>query len=185
MTTAPSLLEPVIAPVLSDPPGSRAYSARFTERSLAQSRGALFAAFQTPTPRLAIGRPDAYVSDSLGEPQHERFQGNERIYDDPAPASSPCTPPEVVMLPAGSGFPADIWGARIRTWGHGTKTRCLTTWPRPNSDSARRVPRMLRRHLGASRAESAVDFLAPAYKQRGQHRDREHDDSDDDHHHRD
>src|SRR5437764_7784854 len=23
------------------------------------------------------------------------------------------------------------WGARIRTWDHGTKTRCLTTWPRP------------------------------------------------------
>jgi hypothetical protein len=25
------------------------------------------------------------------------------------------------------------WGARIRTWDHGTKTRCLTAWPRPNS----------------------------------------------------
>ena len=25
----------------------------------------------------------------------------------------------------------DGWGARIRTWDHGTKTRCLTTWPRP------------------------------------------------------
>src|SRR5882724_10521834 len=24
------------------------------------------------------------------------------------------------------------WGARIRTWDHGTKTRCLTAWPRPN-----------------------------------------------------
>ena len=23
------------------------------------------------------------------------------------------------------------WGARIRTWDHGTKIRCLTTWPRP------------------------------------------------------
>ena len=23
------------------------------------------------------------------------------------------------------------WGARIRTWDHETKTRCLTTWPRP------------------------------------------------------
>ena len=23
------------------------------------------------------------------------------------------------------------WGARIRTWDHGTKTRCLTTWLRP------------------------------------------------------
>ena len=25
------------------------------------------------------------------------------------------------------------WGARIRTWDHGTKTRCLTTWPRPTA----------------------------------------------------
>ena len=30
------------------------------------------------------------------------------------------------------------WGARIRTWDHGTKTRCLTAWPRP-SESGRRV----------------------------------------------
>jgi len=27
----------------------------------------------------------------------------------------------------------DGWGARIRTWDHGTKTRCLTTWPRPTA----------------------------------------------------
>src|SRR5579884_3708080 len=26
------------------------------------------------------------------------------------------------------------WGARIRTWDHGTKTRCLTTWPRPRAE---------------------------------------------------
>src|SRR5919204_579148 len=25
----------------------------------------------------------------------------------------------------------DGWGARIRTWDRGTKTRCLTTWLRP------------------------------------------------------
>ena len=25
------------------------------------------------------------------------------------------------------------WGARIRTWDHGTKTRCLTAWPRPRA----------------------------------------------------
>ena len=30
----------------------------------------------------------------------------------------------------------DGWGARIRTWDHGTKTRCLTAWPRPR---ARRI----------------------------------------------
>ena len=28
------------------------------------------------------------------------------------------------------------WGARIRTWDHGTKTRCLTTWPRPRAGTA-------------------------------------------------
>ena len=27
------------------------------------------------------------------------------------------------------------WGARIRTWDHGTKARCLTAWLRPNSRS--------------------------------------------------
>ena len=26
------------------------------------------------------------------------------------------------------------WGARIRTWGRGTKTRCLTTWLRPTAE---------------------------------------------------
>src|SRR5262245_35409931 len=25
------------------------------------------------------------------------------------------------------------WGARIRTWDHGTKTRCLTAWLRPRA----------------------------------------------------
>ena len=27
----------------------------------------------------------------------------------------------------------DGWGARIRTWDRGTKTRCLTAWPRPTA----------------------------------------------------
>src|SRR5918992_1374284 len=31
----------------------------------------------------------------------------------------------------GSVLDIGSWGARIRTWDHGTKTRCLTTWPRP------------------------------------------------------
>ena len=29
------------------------------------------------------------------------------------------------------------WGARIRTWDHGTKTRCLTAWPRPSESGGR------------------------------------------------
>src|SRR5689334_4389261 len=28
---------------------------------------------------------------------------------------------------------AQSWGARIRTWDRGTKTRCLTTWLRPTA----------------------------------------------------
>ena len=28
------------------------------------------------------------------------------------------------------------WGARIRTWDHGARTRCLTAWPRPIGTSA-------------------------------------------------
>ena len=42
-------------------------------------------------------------------------------------------------LGAGFGHGRHVgWGARIRTWDHGTKARCLTTWPRP-SESGRRV----------------------------------------------
>ena len=35
----------------------------------------------------------------------------------------------------------DGWGARIRTWDHGTKTRCLTTWPRPSASGVRSLAR--------------------------------------------
>ena len=34
------------------------------------------------------------------------------------------------------------WGARIRTWGRGTKTRCLTTWLRPNGAILARASRL-------------------------------------------
>src|SRR2546423_10413394 len=33
------------------------------------------------------------------------------------------------------GEVAQSWGARIRTWDRGTKTRCLTSWLRPNDAS--------------------------------------------------
>ena len=45
------------------------------------------------------------------------------------------------------------WGARIRTWDHGTKTRCLTTWPRPN--------RRRRHALRSCGARSIVGASAP------------------------
>ena len=34
---------------------------------------------------------------------------------------------------ASSAHQLDGWGARIRTWDRGTKTRCLTTWLRPTT----------------------------------------------------
>ena len=34
----------------------------------------------------------------------------------------------------------DGWGARIRTWDRGTKTRCLTAWLRPTGAEYRRGP---------------------------------------------
>src|SRR6478752_7513918 len=38
----------------------------------------------------------------------------------------------------------DGWGARIRTWDRGTKTRCLTTWLRPTGlDCASALARLL------------------------------------------
>ena len=39
------------------------------------------------------------------------------------------------------------WGARIRTWDRGTKTRCLTTWLRPKKRTAQNIslPRIARR----------------------------------------
>ena len=36
-------------------------------------------------------------------------------------------------LRLGHGRERDGWGARIRTWDRGTKTRCLTTWLRPRA----------------------------------------------------
>src|SRR5262245_21777815 len=35
----------------------------------------------------------------------------------------------------------DGWGARIRTWDRGTKTRCLTTWLRPINRCGRLIVR--------------------------------------------
>src|SRR4051794_14431452 len=38
---------------------------------------------------------------------------------------------------AGAMLQTSGWGARIRTWDGGTKTRCLTAWLRPNAWVAR------------------------------------------------
>ena len=62
---------------------------------------------------------------------------------------------------------ADGWGARIRTWDHGTKTRCLTAWPRPIE--GRILPRR-----GGGRSASA-----PVARQSDEGDDREQHDDDD------
>src|SRR6187549_1061346 len=65
----------------------------------------------------------------------------------------------------------DGWGARIRTWDHGTKTRCLTTWPRPTAGTAVYPAR-----------SPEPEPSAPVEEQRGEHDDEpcedrhEHDD---------
>ena len=47
----------------------------------------------------------------------------------------------------------DGWGARIRTWDHGTKTRCLTAWPRPIRSRTRILPWSSHRGRAQERAQ--------------------------------
>ncbi len=66
-------------------------------------------------------------------------------------------PPAITTAARSSAMSGDEsgWGARIRTWDHGTKTRCLTTWPRPirgsQSSGGRRRRRRWRRSLPGRR----------------------------------
>ena len=57
----------------------------------------------------------------------------------------------------------DYWGARIRTWDRGTKTRCLTAWLRPTE---RRyglyLGRSVKRKINAAIARSAITPIAIA-----------------------
>src|SRR4026208_1648082 len=54
-------------------------------------------------------------------------------------------------LSIGHGIESN-WGARIRTWDRGTKTRCLTTWLRP---PAAGVPPNARAQAAARRRRAA------------------------------
>src|SRR5262245_38819070 len=74
------------------------------------------------------------------------------------------------------------WGARIRTWGRGTKTRCLTTWLRPTTRrKANGGPALLRRAGGLVRpvVVQQVDDHGPEYPRDHEysHRDDPGDDS--------
>src|SRR5205823_6113610 len=50
------------------------------------------------------------------------------------------------------------WGARIRTWDHGTKTRCLTTWPRPKGWGS--YLRSVKTKKSATRAKMQTNTIA-------------------------
>ena len=84
---------------------------------------------------------------------HERFRP-ELARDPDDPVDHPATEQRMQMLGGGRAHSCPEacghhdrsepllvrrhggWGARIRTWDHGTKTRCLTTWPRPRARSS-------------------------------------------------
>src|SRR2546426_462447 len=51
------------------------------------------------------------------------------------------------------------WGARIRTWDRGTKTRCLTTWLRPRAFRTlfyRRSPKTKKRPIRAKTTAAMI-----------------------------
>src|SRR5581483_1246398 len=55
----------------------------------------------------------------------------------------------------------DGWGARIRTWDRGTKTRCLTAWLRPTSRGVYGgYGRSVNRKISAAIASSAITPIA-------------------------
>ena len=129
-------------------PRGRAISRRFpatAATSPSLRRATLWRA--TPTsPRSVRARPDAHDD----EPRRlERTPGLDH------PVDQPPTEQRVEMLRRRRAHPRaepsrednggqprcvhvlsrNGWGARIRTWDRGTKTRCLTTWLRPTAPS--------------------------------------------------
>ena len=87
--------------------------------------------------RLRLERPGSLDDPVDHPPAEDRVQvlGRRRAHARPTASGHD----DGCELGAGFGHGRHVgWGARIRTWDHGTKTRCLTTWPRP-SESGRRV----------------------------------------------
>src|SRR5689334_2548818 len=66
---------------------------------------------------------------------------------------------------------ARSWGAWIRTRDHGTKTRCLTTWPRPTGRAAGPSEYTERGAVGRSGAEVQVGLEAVAPGRSRSHRE--------------
>src|SRR4249919_832701 len=89
--------------------------------------------------RRRRGHDDEWIDSEL-------FRGGEHPVDHPPPEQrmevlrdlGPHSRAEAGRHDDGSERPLSIprhegWGARIRTWDHGTKTRCLTAWLRPRA----------------------------------------------------
>ena len=105
-------------------PGSRPATPRTRPRSRARRRRRAAAARAGARPRAPSRRAGgrAADADASASPSASGFRG--------------LRPSRRLRVCAGSWSAEDGWGARIRTWDHGTKTRCLTTWPRPSVRTA-------------------------------------------------
>ena len=68
------------------------------------------------------------------------------------------------------------WGARIRTWDHGTKARCLTAWPRPTGLPVYEAPGYPRLRSPSSRISST----SSSDDRDQEHEEERHGDRDDD-----
>ncbi len=55
------------------------------------------------------------------------------------------------------------WGARIRTWDRGTKTRCLTAWLRP-TEATPVYERSVKRKMRATIAKMMITAIATAFR---------------------
>ena len=109
--------------------------------------------------RLGVERPGRLDDPVDHPPPEDRVQVLRRRRAHACPTASGHD--DGCELGAGFGHGRHVgWGARIRTWDHGTKTRCLTTWPRP-SESGRRVYPDTRSHR-AGRVSAGRGGALPA-----------------------
>ena len=127
----------------SPPPRQRLARARGRRR---RCRGALPAprpaGRRRPRSSAATRRRRAAAGRAAGQPRAPSRRAGARGAGAGASASrsaSACRglrPSRLLRVCPWSRSAKDGWGARIRTWDHGTKTRCLTTWPRPSERKA-------------------------------------------------
>src|SRR5207247_2465437 len=103
---------------------------------VAGAEGVLLDGYAASGERLAgVGRrdnDDGFSADSLGRADHPLNESAAEEWVEVLrhrrahPRSEPCGHYDSCWLRGGQWM--NGWGARIRTWDRGTKTRCLTTW---------------------------------------------------------